>query len=68
MLDELLEHHQEHPRAELAANLMLDSMIQARKLDEVLVVIDAIAADHSFVDGKRELQRNLQLLRSRSLR
>jgi TolA-binding protein len=68
MLDEFLEHHQAHPRAELAANLMLDSMIQARKLDEVLEVADAIAADRTFVDGKPELQRNLQLLRVRSLR
>ena len=66
MLDAFLEHHQGSARAELAANLLLDSMIQRGKLDEALEVVDAIAADHSFVDGKPELLRNLQLLRSRA--
>jgi len=63
MLDEFLEHHQDHTRAELAANLMLDSMVQAGRLDEALQVADAIAADRAFVDGKQELQRTIQRLR-----
>ncbi|HSD89253.1 MAG TPA: tetratricopeptide repeat protein [Kofleriaceae bacterium] len=68
MLDVFLEHHQTSAHAELAANLLLDAMIQRGKLDEALEVVDAIAADHSFVDGKPELLHNIQLLRSRSLR
>ncbi|HEY5925684.1 MAG TPA: tetratricopeptide repeat protein [Kofleriaceae bacterium] len=63
MLDEFLEHHQNHARAELVANLLLDSMVQTGKLDDALEVADAIAADRAFVDGKHDLQRNIQLLR-----
>jgi hypothetical protein len=66
MLDAFLEHHQANARAELVANLLLDSMIQRGKPEETLDVVEAIAADTAFVDGKPELVRNLQLARSRS--
>ena len=64
VLDQFLLHHQSHTHAELAANLMLDSMIQARQLDDVVEVGAAIAADRTFLDGKPQLQQNLLLLRS----
>ena len=63
VFDQFLEHHPNHARTELAANLLLDSMVQTGKLDEALMVADAIAADRAFVEGKPDLQRNLQLLR-----
>ncbi|HEX5062450.1 MAG TPA: tetratricopeptide repeat protein [Kofleriaceae bacterium] len=63
MLDEFLEHHPDHALAELAANLMLDSLVKAARLDDALQVADAIATDRAFVEGKQELQRNIQLLR-----
>jgi TolA-binding protein len=64
-LDQFLEQHPDHAQAELAANLLLDSMIQARKLDELGVVADAMAADHDFVDDKPDLLHNLTLVRAR---
>jgi TolA-binding protein len=63
MFDKFLEHHQTHASAELAASLLLDSIVQAGKLDEARQVAEAIAADDAFVDGKQELLRNIQLLR-----
>jgi TolA-binding protein len=65
VLDQLLAAHPKHPRAELAANLMLDSLIQAHELDEALQVAAAMAADPSLLDGKRDLQHSITLLRSR---
>lgn len=65
VLDELLAADPKHPRAELAANLLLDSLIQARELDEALEVAAAMASDSSLIEGKRDLQRNIMLLRSR---
>ncbi|HUS27878.1 MAG TPA: hypothetical protein VMZ53_05200 [Kofleriaceae bacterium] len=67
MLDAFLEHHQAHPRAELAANLLLDSMVQRGKPDETFDVVEAIAGDLAFLNGKPELVRNIGLLRARSL-
>ena len=43
-------------------------MIQRGKADETLAVVEAIAADVDFINGKPELFRNLQLLRTRWLR
>jgi tetratricopeptide (TPR) repeat protein len=63
-LDELLEHHPDDARAEVAANLLLDSMIQAKRVDDLREVVEAIAADTDFVEGKPELKKNLLVLRS----
>ncbi|HTL34751.1 MAG TPA: tetratricopeptide repeat protein [Kofleriaceae bacterium] len=68
LLDAFLEKHPDDARAELVANLLLDSMIQRGKPDETLAVVDAIAADIDFVDGKPELFKNLMTLRTRALR
>ena len=64
VLDQLLEHHPDDARAELAANLMLDSMIRAKRVDDLRDVVDAIAADTDFIEGKPELQKNLIALRA----
>jgi tetratricopeptide (TPR) repeat protein len=63
-LDQLLEHHPDDAHAEVAANLLLDSMIQAKRIDDLHDVVDAIAADTDFVEGKPELKKNLLVLRT----
>jgi hypothetical protein len=68
VLAELLAQFREHATAELAANLMLDSLIRMQRFDDVLKAVDQLAADAKFVDGKPALQANIKLLRSRSLR
>lgn len=68
VLAELVERYREQPTAELAANLLLDSMIRTQQYDQVLALVDALAADKPFLDGKPELVKNIALLRSRSLR
>jgi len=65
VLDQLLEHHPDDARAELAANLLLDSMIAAKRTEDLKEVVDAITADTDFIEGKPELQKNLMVLRSR---
>jgi TolA-binding protein len=66
VLDEFLQHHADDPRAEFAANLMLDSLMQAGMIDELVEVAAAITADEGFVDGKPQLQQNLLLVRTRA--
>jgi cellulose synthase operon protein C len=63
-LDELLELHPDDARAEVAANLLLDSMIQRKRPADLRDVVEAIAADTDFLEGKPELKRNLMSLRS----
>jgi tetratricopeptide (TPR) repeat protein len=66
VLDVFLEHHQDDPRAELAAQLLLDSLSQARRADDLEAVADAIAKDGPFVSGKPALQKTLEGLRQHS--
>lgn len=68
LLTALLANDRDHETAELAANLLLDSLIRMQRFDEVLAQVDRFAADTKFLDGKVALQANLKLLRSRSLR
>jgi tetratricopeptide (TPR) repeat protein len=65
-LDTFLAKHPDDPRAELAANLLLDSMVRGRKTDVLADTVAAIAEDTTFTTGKPELLRNLQLLRARA--
>ncbi len=67
-LDELLAKHPDDPHAELAANLLLDSMVRGRQLDVLDDTIEAIAADTAFTTGKPALQRTLQQLRAHAAR
>jgi tetratricopeptide (TPR) repeat protein len=68
LLAQLLDQHRAHETAELAANAMLDSLVRLQRLDDVLQLVDKLAADARFLDGKPTLQANIKLLRSRSLR
>lgn len=68
LLTELLASYRDHETAELAANLLLDSLIRVRRYDDVLAAVDRFAADPGFLEGKPALAANIKLLRSRSLR
>ena len=65
VLDELLAAHHDYPRAELAATLLLDSLIRADELDEARQVAAAMAADPSLIEAKRDLQRTITLVQAR---
>jgi tetratricopeptide (TPR) repeat protein len=67
VLNEFLDQHADDARAEFAANLMLDSLMQGRMLDELVEVAAAMTADTEFVDGKPQLQQNLLVVRTRLL-
>lgn len=68
VLTELVDRDRDPATDELAANLLLDSMLRLQRFDETLVIVDKLAADRSFLDGKPTLVKNIALLRSRSLR
>lgn len=67
-LTELLGSYREHATAELAATLLLDSLVRLRRFDETLAAADGFAADAKFLAGKPVLAAQIKLLRSRSLR
>lgn len=62
MLDRFLEQHPDDPHAELAANLMLDSLLASRPHADVVEVANAIAADTDFLSNKPQLVKNLREL------
>ncbi len=64
VLDHLLEDHPEHAHAELAAHLLLDSMVQAKN-DNLPAVVAAMLADRAFIATKPHLVANLTALRAR---
>jgi tetratricopeptide (TPR) repeat protein len=64
VLDKLLADHPTHHGAEYAANLLLDSMVQAKSAD-LPIVVGAMIADRAFVDTKPHLLKNLMALRQR---
>ncbi len=68
VLTDLVERYRDQPTAELATNLLLDSMIRLQQYDQVLALVDTLAADKAFLAGKPALVKNIALLRSRSLR
>jgi hypothetical protein len=68
ILSDLVANHRDHEVAERAVDLWLDSLLQLHRFDAALEVVDALAADKTFVDGKPMLARNIQFLRSGSLR
>jgi len=64
VLDRFLADFPSHPSAELAANLLLDSLVQARS-EDLPVVVSGMLADTPFVTGKNQLLANLTKLRRR---
>jgi tetratricopeptide (TPR) repeat protein len=68
ILNDIIAHDRDRAVAERAADLWLDSLLQLHRFDTALEVVDALAADKTFVDGKPMLARNIQFLRAGSLR
>jgi len=68
ILASFLERHKDHASAELAANLLLEALIYLKRYDDVLATADKLAADASFMSGKPRLKKNIEFLRSHSLR
>ena len=68
ILGEVVAHDRDSEFAERAVDLWLDSLLQLRRFDTALEVVDALAAEKGFIDTKPMLTRNIQFLRSGSLR
>jgi len=68
IVSDIVEHDPGADVAELAANLWLDSLVQLHRFDRALELADAFAADRRFLAGKTQLVRNIEFLRSHSLR
>jgi tetratricopeptide (TPR) repeat protein len=68
LLIAVVEKYPMNGGAELAANLLLDTLVRAKQYDRVLEWVDRFANDRQFLDSRTELQRSIKLLRSRSLR
>jgi hypothetical protein len=67
VLDEFIADHPDDAHAELAANWLLDSMVQARS-PNLGDVVAAMLADRPFITGKLSLIKNLSTLHTRAAR
>ena len=61
-LADFVEQNPTHASAELAANLVLDSMVRAHRYDDLLVYASDLARDTDFLVGKPALQHNLEIV------
>jgi tetratricopeptide (TPR) repeat protein len=65
-LEHFLDDHREHAHAEIAANLLLDTLVRSRRHDDLREILDLLATDLKFIETKPGLVKNITLLRSRS--
>jgi len=63
-LEELLRDHRDDPSAEYAANMLLDALMRANKLDELKLWVDDLLGDVAFLAGKDQLKQTLERLRA----
>jgi tetratricopeptide (TPR) repeat protein len=68
ILADVVKRERDSNAAELAADLWLDSLVRLHRFDVALEVVDRLVADKPFLAGKPTLQRNVDFLRSHSLR
>jgi TolA-binding protein len=68
VLTDLVAHFRSDATAEVSANLLLEQLVRMHQFDDALALVDQLAADPAFIANKPALQRNIDLLRSRSLR
>ena len=68
VLVDFVHWQRESPLAESAARMLLDSLLAQGKTDEALEMSGRFAADADFMTNKPELQRTIDLVRSRSPR
>lgn len=58
-LADLVDEYPEHASAELAASLVLDSMLRAHKANDARVYASDLAADEQLMTAKPALERNI---------
>lgn len=68
LFEEILAKHATHETAELAANLLLDIHNKTKAHEQMLALVDKLAADAKFLAGKEELAEVLGRLRIQARR
>jgi tetratricopeptide (TPR) repeat protein len=63
-LADIVDQYPEHASTELAASLVLDSMLRAHKLDDARVYAGDLAADGQLMTDKPALERDIALVLS----
>jgi tetratricopeptide (TPR) repeat protein len=61
-LADIVDQYPEHASAELAASLVLDSMLRARKADDARVYAADLASDGQLMTGKPALERDIAVV------
>jgi tetratricopeptide (TPR) repeat protein len=61
-LADIVDQYPEHASAELAASLVLDSMLRAHKGDDARVYATDLAADGTLMTGKPALERDIAVV------
>jgi tetratricopeptide (TPR) repeat protein len=61
-LADIVDQYPEHASAELAASLVLDSMLRAHKGEDARVYATALAADGALMTGKPALERDIAVV------
>ena len=64
-LEELLREHRDDPAAEYAANMLLDALMRANRIEELKAWVADLLADTAFLSSKDALRLTLQQLQSR---
>jgi hypothetical protein len=64
-LEELLREHRDDPVAEYAANMLLDALVRANRIEELKGWVTELLADSTFLAGKDELRTTLEAVRAR---
>ena len=68
LFEDILAHHREHETAEFAANLLLDTYNRMKDDKAMLALVERLAADRKFLEGRVELGELLSHLRIQARR
>jgi pentatricopeptide repeat protein len=63
-LEEVLREHRDHETAEYAANVLLDALLRAGRVDEVSALVEELIADDAFLASRPALRQTLERLRA----
>ena len=63
-LEEVLREHRDHETAEYAANVLIDALVRAGRIDEVSALVEELLADAAFLAARPELRATLERLRA----
>jgi hypothetical protein len=67
-LEELLRDHRNEANAEYAANMLLEALGRTGRIAELKKLVAELLADAAFLEGKPELRRRLEMMRSRMMK